>query len=84
MGKERMMTAVTFAEEMNVDYATVIRWLSRKLVPGAELHEPVPGMKVWQIPESALQMQRPLPGRKRQPKKEAVSKTAKKSKKGVK
>jgi hypothetical protein len=65
MGKGRFMTAVTFAEEMNVDYATVMRWLRRELVPGAELIEPVPGMKVWQIPESALQMQRPLPGRKR-------------------
>jgi hypothetical protein len=83
MGKERMMTAVTFAEEMNVDYATVIRWLKLGIVPGADLQEPVPGMKVWQIPESALEMQRPLPGRKRQPK-GAATKPAKKSKKGAK
>jgi len=65
------MTAVTFAEEMNVDYATVIRWLRREIVPGAELIEPVPGMKVWQIPESALKMERPLAGRKRRPREAA-------------
>jgi hypothetical protein len=40
-------------------------------------------MKVWQIPESALEMQRPLPGRKRQPK-DTATKPAKKSKKGAK
>jgi hypothetical protein len=77
MGKERMMTAVTFAEEMNVDYATVIRWLKLGIVPGADLQEPVPGMKVWQIPESALQMKRPLAGRKRGEKKAAAKKPAK-------
>lgn len=71
------MTAVAFAEEMNVDYATVIRWLKRGLVPGAEPIEPVPGMKVWQIPESALEMERPLAGRKRKPKDE-TEKPAKK------
>jgi hypothetical protein len=72
------MTAVTFAEAMNVDYATVMRWLRLKLVPGAELIEPVPGMKVWQIPEAALQMQRPLPGRKRGAKKAGAKKSSKK------
>lgn len=72
------MTAVAFAEEMNVDYATVIRWLKRGLVPGAEPIEPVPGFKVWQIPESALEMERPLAGRKRRPKKDGAKKTAKK------
>lgn len=71
------MTAVAFAEAMNVDYATVIRWLKNDLVPDAELMEPVPGMKVWQIPESAVEtMERPLPGRKR------GEKPAKKPKKG--
>jgi hypothetical protein len=79
MGKERMMTAVAFAEAMNVDYATVIRWLKLEIVPGAELIEPVPGMKVWQIPESATGMERPLPGRKR-----GEKKAMKKSKKGAK
>jgi hypothetical protein len=70
MRKERMMTAVAFAEAMNVDYATVIRWLKLGIVPEAELIEPVPGMKVWQIPESAVEtMERPLAGRKRGTKK---------------
>jgi hypothetical protein len=77
MGKERMMTAVGFAEAMNVDYATVIRWLKLGIVPGADLQEPVPGMKVWQIPESAVHtMERPLPGRKRGEKKPAKKKGA--------
>jgi hypothetical protein len=78
MGKEQMMTAVAFAEAMNVDYATVIRWLKNELVPGAELMEPVPGMKVWQIPASSVKtMERPLPGRKRGAEK-AAKKGAKK------
>lgn len=73
------MTAVSFAEAMNVDYATVMRWLRQELVPGAELIEPVPGMKVWQIPESALQMQRPLAGRKRKPKESGAKLAGKKA-----
>ncbi|MBO0863060.1 MAG: hypothetical protein J2P21_32110 [Chloracidobacterium sp.] len=71
------MTAVAFAEVMNVDYATVIRWLKNEIVPGAELIEPVPGMKVWQIPESAIEMERPLPGRKRGAKKTDAKKVSK-------
>jgi hypothetical protein len=77
MGKEKMMTAVGFAEAMNVDYATVIRWLKLGLVPDAELQEPVPGMKVWQIPASAVEtMERPLAGRKRGSKKASKKKGA--------
>jgi hypothetical protein len=79
MGKERMMTAKAFAEEMNVDYATVMRWLKQGDVPGAEYIEPIPGMKVWQIPESALDMPRRPAGRPRGAKKTAT----KKAKKGV-
>jgi predicted site-specific integrase-resolvase len=41
------MTAVTFADAMDVNYTTVMRWLRNGLVSGAELIEPVPGMKVW-------------------------------------
>jgi hypothetical protein len=61
------MTAVTFAEAMGVDYTTVMRWLRNKLVPGAEQIEPIPGMKIWQIPMSALQMERPKSGPKKEP-----------------
>jgi len=62
MGKEKLMTAVVFAEKMDVNYTTVMRWLRNGIVPGAEQIEPVPGMRVWQIPESALQMKMPKPG----------------------
>lgn len=58
-----MYTAVKFAEEMGISYPTVVRWLKRKLVPGAE-RETTPIGDVWQIPESALKMERPKAGRK--------------------
>jgi hypothetical protein len=72
------MTAVAFAEAMDVNYTTIMRWLRQGIVPGAELIEPVPGMTVWQIPESSLQMQRPKPGPKRGTKKTGVKKATKK------
>jgi len=78
MRKEKLMTAVAFAEAMDVNYTTVMRWLRNGIVPGAEQIEPVPGMKVWQIPESALQMKLPKPGPARGTKTTGV----KKSKKG--
>ncbi len=68
------MTAVAFAEAMDVNYTTIMRWLRQGIVPGAELIEPVPGMSVWQIPESSLQMQRPKSGPKRGTKKTGVKK----------
>lgn len=61
------MTAVEFAEKMGVDRTTVLRWLRLKLVPGA-VKETSPRGDYWQIPQAALKMERPLPGRKRQPK----------------
>ena len=58
-----MFTAVKFADEMGISYPTIVRWLKRNLVPGAEQVE-TPMGNVWQIPESALQMERPPVGRK--------------------
>lgn len=58
------MTAVQFAKQMEVDYTTVMRWLKLKLVPGAVLEE-TPVGSYWQIPQSALRMERPKAGRKR-------------------
>jgi hypothetical protein len=79
MGKEEsFMTAVAFAEAMDVNYTTVMRWLRNDLVPGAKLEEPFPGMKVWQIPESALHMKTPKPGPPRGTKKTGVKKGSKK------
>jgi hypothetical protein len=85
--EETPMTAVTFAEAMDVDYTTVMRWLRNKLVPGAEQIEPIPGMKIWQIPSSALQMDRPKSGPKREsdsaPAIEAAAKPAKRARKAA-
>ena len=53
------MTATVFAQEMSVDYSTVMRWLKRQIVPGAALRESPERGKWWEIPESALQMERP-------------------------
>jgi hypothetical protein len=81
MRKEKLMTAVAFAAAMDVNYTTVMRWLRSGIVPGAEQIEPVPGMRVWQIPESALQMKMPKPGPPRGTKTTGV---VNKSKKGAK
>jgi hypothetical protein len=56
---EELMTATVFAKRMNVSYTTAIRWLKRDLVPGAKLrYDPSRG-NWWEIPESALKMERP-------------------------
>lgn len=60
--KQRMLTAVQFAKEIGASYPTVIDWLDRKLVPGAEKMSDHRG-EYWQIPESALNMERPKRGR---------------------
>lgn len=59
------MTATVFAREKGISYPTVIRWLDRKLVPGAELKESPERGKWWEIPESALAMEPPKPGPKK-------------------
>jgi predicted site-specific integrase-resolvase len=66
--KERMFTAVKFAEQMRISYPTVVRWLKRGLVPGARLEE-TPAGSYWQIPESAMKMERPKVGRRKATKK---------------
>ena len=69
------MTATVFAHEMGVDYSTVMRWLKRQIVPGAILRESPERGKWWEIPETALQMERPKWGG---PKSSGAKKTAKK------
>jgi len=64
-GKEKLLTATEFAREIDYDYTTVIRWLKKGIVPGAECEEVSAGLKVWRIPESALKMEKPRLGRKR-------------------
>jgi len=65
------MTARQFAEAMGVEYRTVVRWLSEGIVPDAELKEVMPGVKWWEIKETALQMDRPKAGRRKASKKAA-------------
>jgi hypothetical protein len=57
------MTARQFAEEMRINYRTALNWLEAELVPGAEKKSSPIG-EYWEIPETALQMDRPKPGPK--------------------
>jgi len=75
-----MFTAVKFAGEMGISYPTMVRWLKRGLVPGATLEE-TPAGSYWQIPESALTMERPKVGRKPKAKGAGEAKPAKKARK---
>jgi hypothetical protein len=64
----RMLTAVQFAKEASISYTTVMSWLKQGLVPGAEKKADHRG-EYWDIPDTALKMERPKAGRpsKRQP-----------------
>lgn len=59
---ERMLTAVQFANEAGISYTTVMKWLRKGLVPGAAKKEDHRG-EYWDIPASALAMERPKTGR---------------------
>ena len=59
------MTAVEFAQAIDYDYTTIMRWLKRGLVPGAKFVEVSGNFGVWQIPEEALNMTPPRLGRKK-------------------
>jgi hypothetical protein len=76
--KPRMLTARKFAQEMKISYTTIMAWLDAGIVPGAALADDERG-PYWQIPETALKMERPKRGRK--PKSENVgeAKPAKKA-----
>jgi hypothetical protein len=64
------MTARQFAQAMDVEYATVVRWLHKGLVPDAKLKEVMPGINMWEIPAYAVEtMERPKAGRKKAAKK---------------
>ncbi len=72
------MTATEFAQTMEYDYSTVMRWLRRGLVPGAKFVEISGSFGVWQIPEEALKMEKPRTGRPRGWGKKSSKKPAKK------
>lgn len=55
------MTAKQFAERMAVNYRTALNWLEAGLVPGAERKQSPVG-EYWEIPHTALKMERPKRG----------------------
>jgi predicted site-specific integrase-resolvase len=54
------MTTKQFAEKMGVNYRTALNWLEAGLVPGAERR--TSPLEYWEIPETALKMERPKRG----------------------
>jgi predicted site-specific integrase-resolvase len=62
--KTRTMTTKQFAAEMGVNYRTALNWLDAGLVPGA-VRQKSPVGEFWEIPETALKMERPKPGPKK-------------------
>jgi hypothetical protein len=78
-GKQpKMITARQFATVHGVPYTTVIFWLKKEAIPGAEKLEIPVGRQgfIWQVPEDA-----PLPDLPRgpQPTKKAAKKSIKKT-----
>lgn len=75
MGKQEkveMISTSDFAERMDINYRTALNWLRAGFVPGAIKRE-LPGSAgvYWEIPVTALQMDRPVkPGPKPKAKKE--------------
>ncbi len=56
------MTATQFSKEIGASYPTIISWLDMGIVPGAIKQSDARG-EYWEIPESALNMERPKRGR---------------------
>lgn len=63
-GKVEMMTTRQFAERMEINYRTALNWLEAGLVPGAERKVSLIG-EYWEIPSTALTMDRPKRGPKK-------------------
>ena len=70
-GTVQNMTAKQFAEKMQVNYRTALRWLESGIVPGAKRTQSPVG-EYWEVPATAVEMKRPKSGRK--VKKEAATK----------
>jgi hypothetical protein len=68
----RVLTAREFAAEMGVHYRTALRWIVAGLVPGATLRSS-PFGDYWEIPATALSMERPRTGPKPSKRKEATA-----------
>jgi hypothetical protein len=75
-GKPEMLTAKKFAARAGVSYPTIIAWLKKGRVPGAELVEDSPHGSYWQTPADSLdKVEKQKPGPK--PTKKAAKKGAK-------
>jgi hypothetical protein len=71
-GKTEMLTTAQFAEHYQVAYTTVMTWLQRGIVPGAQ-RVPTPRGDVWEIPATATQEFTPPPkGRPKKAKRKAA------------
>lgn len=64
--KPEMISTTAFAERMAVNYRTALNWLRAGLVPGAIEHQLPGGVgNYWEIPVTALEMDKPKPGPKK-------------------
>jgi len=64
-----MISTSDFAKRMKVNYRTALNWLKAGRVPGAVEHKLPNGIVYWDIPTTALAMDRPKPGPKKATKK---------------
>lgn len=64
--KPEVISTNVFAEKMAVNYRTALNWLRAGLVPGA-VERTLPGNvgNYWEIPITALTMEKPKPGPKK-------------------
>lgn len=68
-----MISTSVFAERMDVNYRTALNWLRAGLVSGAiERKLPSGSGNYWDIPVTALQMEKPKPGPKKGTKRSAT------------
>ncbi len=59
-----MLSTREFAEKMSVNYRTALKWLQSGIVPGATEQKLPNGIIFWDIPATALMMERPKKGPK--------------------
>lgn len=64
-GQPEMISTSVFAEKMAVNYRTALNWLRAGLVPGAVERVLPNNITYWEIPITALEMERPKPGPKK-------------------
>lgn len=59
-----MLSTREFAEKMSVNYRTALNWLQSGIVPGAVENKLPNGITFWDIPATALAMEKPKKGPK--------------------